>query len=195
MNKQDHNLSPEELEQRLKEKKWETVQIKGLSAWINSYLARASIAPITALPDDITDGVRLLQFLELVTEKPVGPFKKDPTNRIQKIENCSKAIKFISNDLHIRLVGIGAEDLADGNLMLVLGLLWSSFRKLSLGSIGDSLRVVSEGNTAGGAKKGKPEDDLLQWIGELTKDYDVPVTSFREKLQQRYGVGCAYRSF
>jgi hypothetical protein len=27
-NKQDHNLSPEELEQRLKEKKWETVQIK-----------------------------------------------------------------------------------------------------------------------------------------------------------------------
>lgn len=176
---QDHNLSPEELEQRLKEKKWETVQIKGLSAWINTYLARASIPPITTLPDDITDGVRLLQFLELVTEKPVGPFKKEPTNRIQKIENCSKAIKFISNDLQIRLVGIGAEDLADGNLMLVLGLLWSSFRKLSLGSIGDSLEQA-EGKA--GAKKGKPEDDLLKWIGELTKDYDVPVTSFKESF-------------
>lgn len=83
--------------------------VQGLSAWINTYLARASIPPITTLPDDITDGVRLLQFLELVTEKPVGPFKKEPTNRIQNIENCSKAIKFISNDLQIRLVGIGAE--------------------------------------------------------------------------------------
>jgi hypothetical protein len=64
--------------------------------------------------------------------------------------------------------------------MLVLGLLWSSFRKLSLGSIGDSLQEA-EGNKAGGAKKGKPEDDLLKWIGELTKDYDVSVTSFKER--------------
>jgi hypothetical protein len=64
--------------------------------------------------------------------------------------------------------------------MLVLGLLWSSFRKLSLGSIGDSLEQA-EGKA--GAKKGKPEDDLLKWIGELTKDYDVPVTSFKERLQ------------
>jgi hypothetical protein len=99
--------------------------------------------------------------------------------------------------------------------MLVLGLLWSSFRKLSLGSIGDSLEQA-EGKA--GAKKGKPEDDLLKWIGELTKDYDVPVTSFKERLQtappsttpahrskaptylthfllqlqQRHGVGCAH---
>lgn len=182
MSKQDHNLSPEELEQRLKEKKWETVQIKGLSAWMNTYLAKANLEPIRALPDDITDGVRLLQFLELLTEKSAGPFKKDPTNRIQKIENCSKAIKFISNDLQIRLVGIGAEDLADGNLMLVLGLLWSSFRKLSLGSIGDSLKGDTEGNKTGGARKGKPEDDLLKWIGELTQDYDVPVASFKESF-------------
>lgn len=186
MNKQDHNLSPEELEQRLKEKKWETVQIKvsasspntstihlhplswpfapichsllfyyfihfqlgggfrkarhfcvwrvvvvtpfsthlrgafafcstrwgrvqGLSAWINSYLNRANIEPISVLPDDVTDGVRLLQFLELVSGRSVGPFKKDPTNRIQKIENCSKTIKFIKDDLQIKLVGIGAE--------------------------------------------------------------------------------------
>jgi hypothetical protein len=34
MSKQDHNLSPEELEQRLKEKKWETVQIKVSVTWI-----------------------------------------------------------------------------------------------------------------------------------------------------------------
>jgi len=174
----DQNLSPEELEQRLKEKKWETVQIKGLSAWINSYLRKAEITPIETLPDDIADGVRLLQFLELVTEKSVGPFKAKPTNRIQKIENCSKAIKFIKDDLQIRLVGIGAEDLADGNLMLVLGLLWSSFHKLSLGRIGDSLKG-SEGNKT---QKGKPEDDLLKWISELVQEYGVKVTNFKESF-------------
>lgn len=84
---------------------------------------------------------------------------------------------------HWRLLSVPTlnwADLADGNLMLVLGLLWSSFRKLSLGSIGDSLEQA-EGKA--GAKKGKPEDDLLKWIGELTKDYDVPVTSFKERLQ------------
>lgn len=158
------------------------------------------------MPEDLADGVRLLQFLELVTERTVpGGYKKEPTNRIQKIENCSKAIKFIKEDLQIRLVGIGAEgmyptsfphlpkpespvsnesssatDLADGNLMLVLGLLWSSFRKLSLGRIGDSLTTEGQGEkTAGKARK--PEDDLLKWLGEITQDYDVPVVSFKER--------------
>jgi cortexillin 1/2 len=176
---QDQNLSPAELEKRLKEKKWEEVQKKGLSAWVNSYLAKAGLPTITTLPDDLTDGVKLLQFLELATDKPgvFGNYRKEPT-RIQKMENCSLALKYIKNDLNIRLVGIGAEDIVDGNLTLVLGLLWSSFRKLSLGSLSDRESSAEEKG-----KRGKPEDDLIKWISELvSEDYGLRVVNFKESF-------------
>ncbi len=171
-----------------------------MSAWVNSYLIKAGLDSIKTLPDDISDGVKIIQFLELITERPgcVGNYSKRVANRIQKMENNSKVIKFIKDDLGIKLVGIGAEgerpplshillpicllrgfaplrvprtvlsrktkreqskgefdridettglmpflfiflDIVDGNLMLVLGLLWSCFRKLSLGTIADNI--------------------------------------------------------
>ncbi|KAL6056031.1 Calponin (CH) domain containing protein [Balamuthia mandrillaris] len=168
------NLNPKELERRLKEKKWQQVQIKGLTSWVNSYLTKAQVEPIKDVPADITDGVKVLQFLELVTDKPgtVPPYKKAPRSRIEKIENCSKAVDYIKTNLDIKLVGIGAEDLADGDLKLILGLLWSTFRKLNLGSL-----------SAGGEGKGKPEDDLLQWIGQMTEGYPrVKIDSFKRSF-------------
>jgi len=171
----DKNLSPAELERKLKEKKWEAVQIKGLSAWLNSYLSKAGLPLVEKVPEDLSDGVKLLQFLELATEKPglFGNYRKETTQRIHKIENCSIAIRHIKDTLGVRLVGIGPEDIVDGNLMLVLGFLWSSFRKLSLGSLGGE---------DGKGRKGKPEDDLLKWIAGLVSEYGIKVTSFRESF-------------
>ena len=95
---------------------------QGLAAWVNSYLTKYQHAPVTTLPDDLTDGVKLMQFLEArvrqkkekqsesVDEKEEVPkYIESPKNRIQKIENASKALKYITENLHVKLVGIGAE--------------------------------------------------------------------------------------
>jgi len=166
----DHNLTDKQVEEQLKDRKWQDAQIKGLSAWVNSYLTKAGIAPLKNLPQDFDDGVKLCQFLNLVQEDlKVEKYIQNPKQRIQKIENANKALKFIQNDLKIRLIGIGAEDIIDGDLKLTLGMLWSSFRKLALGGFGEE-----------GSKGGKPEDDLLEWIRSMTKDYEgVDVQNFK----------------
>eukprot|EP01089_Gocevia_fonbrunei_P011120 TRINITY_DN24222_c0_g1_i1.p1 TRINITY_DN24222_c0_g1~~TRINITY_DN24222_c0_g1_i1.p1 ORF type:complete len:163 (-),score=57.69 TRINITY_DN24222_c0_g1_i1:455-943(-) len=155
----DENLSEKELERQLKDRKWEHQQVLGLTSWVNSYLKKSPSGIVDKLPNDFQDGVKLCEFLNLVTEddgRKVDKFINNPKQRIQKIENASKALKFITGDLAIRLVGIGAEDIVDGEMKLILGLLWSSFRKLAIGNIS------GEGNK-------KPEDDLLNWIREMTK--------------------------
>ena len=44
--------------------------------------------------------------------------------RIQKVENNGFALTFISNE-GLKLVGIGAEDIVDHKLKLILGLIWT----------------------------------------------------------------------
>eukprot|EP01088_Endostelium_zonatum_P014199 TRINITY_DN3010_c1_g1_i1.p1 TRINITY_DN3010_c1_g1~~TRINITY_DN3010_c1_g1_i1.p1 ORF type:complete len:843 (-),score=254.76 TRINITY_DN3010_c1_g1_i1:738-3266(-) len=171
----DHNLTDKQVEEQLKDRKWQDAQIKGLSAWVNSYLNKAGIAPLKNVPGDFDDGVKLCQFLNLVQEDlKMEKYIQNPKQRIQKIENASKALKFIQNDLKIRLIGIGAEDIIDGDLKLTLGMLWSSFRKLALGTLAEG---------AEGGKGSKPEDDLLEWIRSMTKDYEgVDVQNFKNSF-------------
>lgn len=56
---------------------------------------------------------------------------------------------------------------------LVLGLLWSSFRVLNLGSLSSRL--------GGNQRDSKPEDDLLKWIASMTEGYGVEVNSFKTR--------------
>jgi len=103
----------------------------------------------------------------------VDKFTQNPKQRIQKIENAAIALKFVTQDLNIRLVSIGAEDIIDGDIKLILGLLWSSFRKLAMGNIDG--RDESTGN--------KPEDDLLNWIREMTEGYEgVNIVNFKQSF-------------
>eukprot|EP00005_Dracoamoeba_jomungandri_P005812 CAMPEP_0174260760 /NCGR_PEP_ID=MMETSP0439-20130205/10444_1 /TAXON_ID=0 /ORGANISM="Stereomyxa ramosa, Strain Chinc5" /LENGTH=973 /DNA_ID=CAMNT_0015345079 /DNA_START=20 /DNA_END=2941 /DNA_ORIENTATION=+ len=216
----DDNLSPKELERRLKDRKWEQVQIKGLSGWLNSYLVKNGIDAIKQFPEDLSDGVKILQFLEIFSretwekeqkekkkakeeqklqkektesdsddegkekgsdseseeEEYVFPVKyiRNPKNRIEKMENGHKAINYIKNELNVRIVGVGAEDIVDGQVMLILGLLWSSFRTLSFGRLSEQFGDKSKG------KRAKPEDDLCNWIETLISHHgDLKVEDFK----------------
>eukprot|EP01090_Pellita_catalonica_P017872 TRINITY_DN5535_c0_g1_i2.p1 TRINITY_DN5535_c0_g1~~TRINITY_DN5535_c0_g1_i2.p1 ORF type:complete len:811 (-),score=188.33 TRINITY_DN5535_c0_g1_i2:38-2470(-) len=88
------------------------------------------------------------------------------------MENCNIALNFVKNNLGIRLIGIGSEDIVDGQIKLLLGLLWSAFRKLSLGSL-----------LTGAKKNERPEDSLLNWIREQTADYEgVKIENFTKSF-------------
>lgn len=150
-----------------RDKKWEQVQIKAFKSWVNSALASKNIDPVDNIQTDFADGVKLIRFLEIVTGKAIGKkYDLKPVQKIQKIQNLHLALTFIAENLNVKLVGVGAEDIFDGNLKLVLGMLWTLFRTLRIQSIKD------EGHTS--------EDALLHWVKKMTADYDgVNVTDFK----------------
>jgi peptidoglycan hydrolase CwlO-like protein len=151
-----------------KDKKWEQVQIKAFTLWINSTLEPLG-HKIEVMPDDLTDGVALCLFLEEVSHKKLSRWSRKPALRVHKIENLSIALKFVQGELGVRLVGIGPEDIADGKLKLSLGLLWSLFVKLRIDTISES------GHTA--------LDGLLSWVKNMTEGYEnVEINNFKDSF-------------
>lgn len=56
-----------------------------------------------------------------MSETSLGRYNRKPVMRVQKAENASKALQFIS-DRGVKLTNIGPEDIVDGNLKLILGM-------------------------------------------------------------------------
>jgi len=153
-----------------KEKKWEQVQIKAFKAWINGYLDKKGMI-INDINEDLKDGVFLLTFLEMATQRKIHKrWTAKPTMRVHKLENVSIALEFIQKELGVRLVGIGSEDVVDGQMKLTLGLLWSLFRRLRIETIRSE-----EGHSS--------EDALLSWLRKMTEEYPhVKISSFKESF-------------
>jgi hypothetical protein len=77
--------------------------------------------------------------------------------RIQQVENVNKALEFIKYR-GINLTNIGAEDIADGNTKLILGLIWTLILRFTISEISQ------EGLTA--------KEGLLLWCQRKTANYD-----------------------
>jgi cortexillin 1/2 len=119
----------------LKERGWELVQIKAFTSWINGYLTKRDMG-LEDIRTDLSDGIRLICFLELLSGKKVKTkYDIHPASRIQKIQNLHIALQFLEKETDIKLQGIGAEDFADGNLKLILGFLWSLFKRFRIQTI------------------------------------------------------------
>jgi hypothetical protein len=153
-----------------RDKKWELVQIKAFKSWVNTTLTSKGHPPIDDIKVEFQDGIKLIQFLEIVTGKPVAQrYDKNPSQKIQKIQNLNIALDHIKDKLNVKLVGVGAEDVYDGNLKLILGMLWTLFRTLRIATIKE------EGHSS--------EDALLLWVKKMTSGYDgVNITNFKESF-------------
>jgi len=157
----------------LKERGWELVQIKAFTSWLNGYLTKRDMG-LEDIRTDLSDGIRLICFLELLSGKKVKTkYDIHPASRIQKIQNLHIALQFLEKETDIKLQGIGAEDFADGNLKLILGFLWSLFKRFRIQTIKQDDKSSEEG--------------LLLWCKKTTDGYrDVKVehfkTSFRDGL-------------
>lgn len=149
---------------------------------MNTTLKKKGLEEVQDLRTDLADGVKLILFLEDVTNKRLGKFDRNPQIDIQKIQNCGLALNFVTEQLGVRLVGIGAEDIVNGELKLILGLLWSLFRKLRIQTISE------EGKHA--------EDGLLAWIKKTTNGYrDVNITNFRDSFNDGMAFNALIHAF
>jgi hypothetical protein len=141
---------------------------------LNTKLEAADLSPMTDLVKDFSSGVKLIELLEIMSDTSLGRYNRKPMMRVQKAENAAKALQFI-RDSGVKLTNIGEgvldaltgpEDIVDGNLKLILGMIWTLILRFTIAGI------TEEGLSA--------KDGLLLWCQRKTAQYrDVDVQNFK----------------
>ncbi|WRT65944.1 uncharacterized protein IL334_002895 [Kwoniella shivajii] len=149
------------------EYEWADIQARTFCKWLNKQLESQGLDPMIDLVRDFSNGVKLIQ--EIMSEESLGRYVKKPTMRVQKCENAAKALNFIRSK-SIKLTNIGPEDIVDGNLKLILGMIWTLILRFTIASI------TEEGLSA--------KDGLLLWCQRKTAPYnpEVDVQNFKKSF-------------
>ncbi|KAI0081627.1 actin cross-linking [Panus rudis PR-1116 ss-1] len=135
------------------EAKSRDVQERTFCKWLNTRLESAGYPPMTSLVRDLSDG-----------DTSLGRYNRNPRMRVQKAENVTKALDFIQSR-GVRLTNIGPEDIIDGNVKLILGMIWTLILRFTIADISEEGLSAKEG--------------LLLWCQRKTEPYkEVDVQDF-----------------
>jgi filamin len=137
--------------------RWIDIQKRTFTRWANQFLLERMMK-IDDLQYDLSDGLHLINLLEVISSKSIPNYNKKPKIRAQKLENTGASLQFLKNE-GIKLVAIGPEDITDSNLKLILGLIWTIILRYQIQKI------------SGGA--GSAKNDLLEWVRKKIPECDV----------------------
>ncbi|XP_046654649.1 filamin-C-like isoform X2 [Daphnia pulicaria] len=101
---------------------WVEIQTHTFRNWVNDMLKETGFQ-VRDLSTDLCDGVRLVALIEVLQKRKLRNVLR-PVNQHQMLENATTALNAITAD-GIKLVNIGNVDIVNGNLKLILGLIWS----------------------------------------------------------------------
>jgi len=133
---------------------WQVVQQKTFTRWVNTYLTNRMMK-VENLITDLEDGKCLHALLEIISSKSIK-INNNPKMRVQKMENLNACLEFLKRE-GIKLVGIGASDIVDGNRTLIMGLIWTIILRYQI--------QVSEGQSA--------KQELLDWVRRKIPEYNI----------------------
>eukprot|EP01133_Synstelium_polycarpum_P010992 gene10992-12802_t len=152
-------------------KEWEKVQEMAFTSWVNSVLDKCGKDRIKEVSNDLSDGVKLIFFLESVSGKKfTKKFDHEPKTRIMRIQNLHLAMIFVDEELKIKVQGVAAEEFVDCNKKMILGFLWTLYRKYRIS-------VINEGDKSS-------EEGLLAWCKKTTDGYkNVNITNFKQSFR------------
>ncbi|XP_014396800.1 PREDICTED: filamin-B-like [Myotis brandtii] len=103
---------------------WKKIQQNTFTRWCNEHLKCVN-KRIGNLQTDLSDGLRLIALLEVLSQKRMyRKYHQRPTFRQMQLENVSVALEFLDRE-NIKLVSIDSKAIVDGNLKLILGLVWT----------------------------------------------------------------------
>eukprot|EP01105_Mastigella_eilhardi_P015292 TRINITY_DN3488_c0_g1_i1.p1 TRINITY_DN3488_c0_g1~~TRINITY_DN3488_c0_g1_i1.p1 ORF type:complete len:780 (+),score=281.68 TRINITY_DN3488_c0_g1_i1:97-2436(+) len=121
-----------------KEQKWQQVQERAFTSWMAQTLQKKDKSmTVTDLRVDLEDGTKLIKFFEQLSKRTMKErYYPQPKSRIQKIQNCHLALQFLERETGVSAYhsGCSAEDIVDAQkeLKLILGLLWTLYRKFRM---------------------------------------------------------------
>jgi Calponin homology (CH) domain/NAD:arginine ADP-ribosyltransferase len=140
---------------------WIKIQSRTFTKWCNTYLLKRDLK-IEDLQVDLRDGFLLCNLLEVISSEQILKFGATRKNmRIQQIEVNNSALEFLEAK-DIKLVNVGGEDIVEGNVKIILGLIWTIILRYQVNS------TDQEGESARG--------QLLAWVN--SKLPNVPVSNF-----------------
>jgi plastin-1 len=129
---------------------------------------------INGLFEDCKDGLALLKVEDFVEPGVVDWTKVEmkPNNKFKKLTNCNVAVD-TGKKMHFSLVGIGGNDIHDGNKKLVLALVWQLMRY-------HTIKFLSH-LTMHGAQV--TDEQIVEWANKKVADAGRPssMKSFRDK--------------
>ncbi|XP_043913394.1 plastin-3 [Protopterus annectens] len=152
----------------------ETREERTFRNWMNSL----GVNPhVNHLYNDLQDALVILQLYEKIkvpvdwnkVNKP--PYPKLGAN-MKKLENCNYAVDLGKHSAKFSLVGIGGQDLNDGNPTLTLAVVWQLMRKHTLNvlvHLGDGQKVNDE--------------IIIKWVNETLAENGkkTSLQSFKDK--------------
>ncbi|KAL6480010.1 hypothetical protein MHYP_G00110430 [Metynnis hypsauchen] len=153
----------------------ETREERTFRNWMNSL----GVNPhVNHLYGDLQDALVILQLYERIkvpvdwnnkVNKP--PYPKIGAN-MKKLENCNYAVELGKTTAKFSLVGIGGQDLNDGNPTLTLALVWQLMRRYTLNVLED----LGDGE--------KVNDDIIvKWVNKTLSGAgkSTKISSFKDK--------------
>uniref|UniRef100_A0A914YJC9 Calponin-homology (CH) domain-containing protein n=1 Tax=Panagrolaimus superbus TaxID=310955 RepID=A0A914YJC9_9BILA len=111
--------------------KWITIQMNTFTNWLNQQLLPGRLR-ISNLETDLSDGVLLIQVVETLQKRIcTGKIYRQNPTEIQKLMNVQMALDALRED-RVKLVNIGSQDIVEGNLKLILGLIWCLIQRYQI---------------------------------------------------------------
>ncbi|KAM3588274.1 uncharacterized protein V6R79_025306 [Siganus canaliculatus] len=159
---------------------WKKIQQNTFTRWCNEHL-KCLNKRISDLQKDLSDGLKLIGLLEVLSQKKMyRKYHSRPNFRQMKLENVSVALEFLERE-HIKLVSIDSKAIVDGNLKLILGLIWTLILHYSISM------PMWEDEDDEDAKKLTPKQRLLGWI--QNKVPQLPITNFHRDWRDGKALG------
>uniref|UniRef100_A0A3Q3W141 Calponin-homology (CH) domain-containing protein n=1 Tax=Mola mola TaxID=94237 RepID=A0A3Q3W141_MOLML len=159
---------------------WKKIQQNTFTRWCNEHLKCVN-KRISDLQKDLSDGLKLIGLLEVLSQKKMyRKYHCRPNFRQMKLENVSVALEFLERE-HIKLVSIDSKAIVDGNLKLILGLIWTLILHYSISM------PMWEDEDDEDAKKLTPKQRLLGWI--QNKVPQLPITNFHRDWRDGKALG------
>ncbi|CAD5125182.1 DgyrCDS13424 [Dimorphilus gyrociliatus] len=139
---------------------WLRIQVTTFSNWVNEQLRINSADEsflVQNLEKDLCNGVRLCELVSFLTRGKIGRIVKRPNNQHQKLENVTLALRAITRD-GVKLVNIGSEDVVNGNVKLILALIWHLILRY---------QIWTGKTTPTTGKRSPPKKLMLAWLNAV----------------------------
>ena len=85
---------------------WKLIQKNTFTRWANEHLKLVN-KNIADLEFDLSDGLRLIALVEVLSGKKFSKLNRRPNFRTQKLENVTMCLRFLEEDEGIKIVNIG----------------------------------------------------------------------------------------
>ncbi|KXJ84329.1 hypothetical protein RP20_CCG011041 [Aedes albopictus] len=111
---------------------WVEIQANTFKNWVNEHVRESGLR-VNDFHEDFCDGTFLCALVESLQKRPLKPnWNKRPANQHHYLENATTALNAIEAD-GVKLVNIGNVDIVNGNVKLILGLIWSLIVRYQIG--------------------------------------------------------------